>query len=137
MWAGFAKAIVRLDLAEGPRTLRPKDSGDIGQFPYKQPVHIITAYNPAGLETNEAENEDRHRALAAALQHQTWVPSVGSAPDGSFAEPGCAVLDLGVDDALRLGREFGQRAIYQWTPNSLQIIGVDEPVTLSLGWALE
>ena len=51
-------------------------------------------------------------------------------------EPGYAVLDVSLDTAVEIGREFGQRAIYRWTDDALSIVGVDEPVRLRLGWRL-
>ena len=137
MWDGFAAAIVEVGLASGPVVLVPALPGQVGVFPFDQPVHILTAYNPAGRAIDASENEARHEALGAALAGHTVVPTAGSAPDGTFREPGYGLLGVGLDEALDLARTFGQRAIYRWTPDVLSIVGVDEPVQIDVGWTLQ
>ncbi len=136
LWQGFAGAVVRVALPTGPHRLAPVASGTLGRFPFSSPVHIITAHNPGGAEIDAAANAVRHRELHGALAGQTCIDTVGSAPDGSMAEPGFGVLDIELDVALDLGRRFGQVAIYRWTPETLSIVGVDDPTTVDLGWAL-
>jgi hypothetical protein len=135
MWDGFAGAVVRIRLTTGAVVLTPRAEG-VDAFPFDAPVHIVTAHNPAGVETDEATNERRHRELGRRLASHLVVPTVGSAPDGSMAEPGYAVLDVSLEGALEIGREFGQRAIYRWTADSLSIVGTDEPHLRHLGWSL-
>lgn len=136
MWEGFAGAIVRIGFATGAVVLTPEVDGEVGTFPFDSPVHIITAYNPAGIEINGAANELTHQTLGVAVNGYDTFPTVGSARDGSMAEPGYAVLGLELDEAIELGRRFGQVAIYRWTADALTIVGVDEPTELRLGWTL-
>lgn len=136
MWEGFAGAVVRLELPAGGALLEPRPPGDVGVFPFAAPVHIVTAYNPAGCEIDEETNIDRHRDLDIAVSGLETIPTVGSAPDGSMPEPGFGLLDVSLSDALDLARDFGQRAIYQWTYDALTIVGVDEPHRRRLGWSL-
>ena len=135
MWDGFGQAIVRVELTDGPVILVPRGEG-VGEFPFHAPVHIITAYNPAGIQADETTNRERHRELERRLARYDVLPTVGSDPDGSIAEPGYAVLGVSLDTAVEIGREFVQRAIYRWTHDSLSIIGVDEPIQLHFGWSL-
>jgi hypothetical protein len=136
MWDGFAGAVVRLELSGGVVLLEPRPPGDIGVFPFDGPVHIVTAYNPAGLEIDEETNRARHRALGLTVAGLATIPTVGSAPDGSMPEPGFALLQVSLGDALDLARDFGQLAIYRWTFAALDIIGVDEPHRRRLGWSV-
>jgi len=136
MWAGFAQAVVRLDLPGGEVVLTPTERLRGGAFPFADPVHIVTAYNPAGLESDEAANRERHVALGHALAGRPLVASTGSGPDGSMPEPGYAILDTTLNEAIDLGRRFGQRAIYQWAPDWLDIVGVSEAARFRLGWEL-
>jgi hypothetical protein len=137
MWDGFAGAIVQVEVDSGPIVLVPKPPSEVGVFPFDQPVHILTAYNPAGQVIDSSDNEARHEALGTALMGHRVVPTVGSAPDGTFREPGYGMLDVGLEEAIDLARTFGQRAIYRWTPDVLSIIGVDEPVQIDVGWTLQ
>jgi hypothetical protein len=136
MWDGFADAVVRLDLPTGCVVLEPRPVGDVGKFPFDAPVHIITAYNPAGIEIDEEINFGRHRSLGLALQRRNVFPTVGSAPDGSMPEPGFGVLDMTLSDALELASDFGQLAIYRWTPHALSIVDVDGNERVRRGWSL-
>ena len=135
-WDGFVGAVVRISLPDGDRRLEPRPPGAAGQFPFDGPVHIITAYNPAGVEAEAAANEASHESLAAALRGHSTFATVGSAPDGSMAEPGFGVLGLPLEDAIVFGRRFGQAAVYRWTEEALTIVGVDDPRHVEMGWAL-
>lgn len=137
IWDGFASAIVTLALPSGRHRLARAELGTTGgAFPFDADVHVVTAYNPAGIEASADDNRQRHAALLATVADLRTHPTVGSAPDGSIAEPGCAIVGIDTDRALALGRRFGQRAIYQWTPDALVIVGVDEPTRLRSGWRL-
>jgi hypothetical protein len=136
LWDGFAGAVVQISLPTGRFRLEPRPSGSDSEFPFESPVHVITACNPAGVEVDAATNEERHAALADALRRHRTFATVGSAPDGSMAEPGLAVIGLEADEAIELGRRFGQAAIYRWTADALAIVGVGESRTVEMGWSL-
>jgi hypothetical protein len=74
---------------------------------------VITAHNPRSKPLSKEENDKRHEALKAALQEQnfSFESSTGESPDGVWVEEGFVVFDLGLEPALRLGRDFGQHAI--------------------------
>lgn len=136
LWEGFAAAVVHLELPTGTVLLEPRPVGDVGAFPFEGPVHIVTAYNPDGLQIDDEANMSRHRELMLATAGFITIPSIGSALDGSMREPGFALIDASLTDSVALGRRFGQVAIYQWTADALTIVGVDEVHHLRLGWAL-
>ncbi len=74
---------------------------------------IITAHNPRSERLSDAENQRRHEELqrdlqALGLEH---LPSIGASPDGTWVEEGFAVFDVGLAQALELGRKYGQHAI--------------------------
>lgn len=142
VWDAFARSVVTVELPTGSSVLRPDEAGQAGVFPFERPVHIITAYNPGGELRQgsstevESENQSQHLRLAERLTRHECIASVASAIDGSFAEPGFAVLDIDLDDAVAIANDFGQRAIYRWSADQLAIVGVSEPVRIELGWAL-
>lgn len=136
LWEAFAGAVVRISLPAGDHRIEPRPSGMTGYFSFAAPVDIITAYNPAGIESDVEANEARHASLATALRSRETFATVGSAPDGSMAEPGIAVVGLEFDEAVELGRRFGQVAIYRWTADALAIVGVDDRRTVEMGWSL-
>lgn len=74
---------------------------------------IITAYAATGETWSEARNRAADAELGARLRASgRWcVRLIGEAPDGGHAEPGWAV-EMSEPDALQIGREFAQDAIY-------------------------
>lgn len=140
LWDGFAEAVVQITLDEGTSViLVPAPPGSVDTFPFDGPVHIITAYNPRGDLSDEAANRRSHAELAAASGAAGWsaLPTVGSGPDGSMPEPGLAIFDITRGEAVALGARFGQAAVCAWHPDGLDIVGVFDEHTRSLGWRLE
>ena len=74
---------------------------------------IITAYNPRSQVLSNEENYFRHLQLQNVLQKKAFEtsPSTGQSPDGSWSEAGFLVFDIGLDEALEIGRSFEQHAI--------------------------
>lgn len=78
-----------------------------------RPFAIITAHNPRSERLSDVENQERHEELerdlqALGLEH---IPGTGASPDGTWVEEGFAVFDVGLAQALELGRKYDQHAI--------------------------
>jgi hypothetical protein len=84
---------------------------------------FITAWNPASVPLDEQLNEERNRALAAALEGRSSkvYPALGRGDDG-WDEPGFLVVGLSRDDMVALGEQWGQNAVL--------FCAVDTPVEL-------
>ncbi len=136
IWDGFTNAVVTIDLPSGRHRIEPRPDGATGDFPFDAAVHIVTPYNPDGVETTAEANQRSLDRFLAIVDQLTAHPTVGSAPDGSMAEPGRAIEGLALPDAIELGRRFGQRAIYRWSADALSVIGVDEDTRHDAGWRL-
>ncbi|WP_040778800.1 DUF3293 domain-containing protein [Calidithermus timidus] len=74
---------------------------------------IITAHNPGSQPLPAEENARRHRELERLLREGGYglTPSVNRSPEGDWLEEGFAVLGIGLEEALAVGRRFGQNAI--------------------------
>lgn len=74
---------------------------------------IITAHNPSSQPLSLQENARRHRELERVLREGGYelAPSVGRSPDGKWREEGFTVFGIGLEEALAIGRRFGQNAI--------------------------
>src|SRR5262245_46336962 len=74
----------------------------------------VTAFNPGSIPLSHEENEQRNQRLAREVESRgyTAFPGEGIGDDGQWP-PERSLLILGIirDDAIDLGREFGQRAI--------------------------
>lgn len=78
-----------------------------------RPFAIITAHNPGSRRLSDEENARRHRELERLLRGRGYdlAPSVNRSPEGDWVEEGLAVLGIGLEEALDIGRRFGQNAI--------------------------
>jgi hypothetical protein len=75
---------------------------------------FITAYNPSSALLAPTENQRRQAELERALSEAgyPYCEGEGVADDGAWpAEPSLLVLGIAEEDAVALGRHFGQRAI--------------------------
>jgi len=76
-------------------------------------VTVITAWNPGLARPSEVENRLANQWLEETLSIHgyDYLPAWGQSRDGGHVEPSFAVFDLSPDEAVRLGRRFGQVAV--------------------------
>jgi hypothetical protein len=119
--------------------LTPRPDGAVDEFPLASPIHLLTAYNPGGEKLTLEENRARQKELATYLRNQLLasVPSLGASADGSWSEPGFALLDLDEVGALVLARRFDQAAIYAWSASHLEVVGALHEGRAAVGWSLD
>ena len=69
---------------------------------------FMTAWNPAPRTLSREENERRQRALIANLRAKGYdfLPGVGRAADGPWAEDSLLVLNISREAAIALARKF-------------------------------
>jgi hypothetical protein len=75
---------------------------------------FITAYNPGSVPRSPEENELGNRDLLERLRDlgHDPLPGAGIGDDGIWPpEPSFFVAGIGVEEALRLGRLYGQLAV--------------------------
>jgi hypothetical protein len=92
------------------------------------PVYVLTAWNPGEERSSEASNGARNidlwETLVADGRHDV-LPAVGRSPDGDHAEESWAVTRISERRARRIGREFGQWAIFKLTLDKQVVVGCD------------
>jgi Protein of unknown function (DUF3293) len=133
----YVRAILRVpDLG---LALRPRPPGTVrGTFPFDEPAHVVTAYNPGAERPGDAENAARQARLEADLDARgvrRWT-TVASAEDGSSAEVGALVV--GLDDAVAcaIGATWGQDAVFRWSPSAWTVLACDDAASVDLGWEI-
>ncbi|MCT7940761.1 MULTISPECIES: DUF3293 domain-containing protein [Shewanella] len=89
---------------------------------------IVTAHNPLGSVLTPSQNRLRDRALQSKIleYRSPYRCLIGAAPDLSHMEKSWAIF-IDKDQALELGREFGQHAIYYVNQGLLSLIACFEP----------
>jgi hypothetical protein len=74
----------------------------------------VTAYNPGSMPLGESENAKRQRVLEQAVREAGFLffYGTGIGDDAQWPpEPSLLILGITRDQAVDLGRRFGQRAI--------------------------
>ncbi|GGP48828.1 DUF3293 domain-containing protein [Shewanella saliphila] len=87
------------------------------------PFAIVTAHNPSGLLLNPSQNRLLDRQLQSKIQQykSPYRSLIGAAPDLSHMEKSWAVF-IDKEQALELGREFNQHAIYYVNQGLLSLV---------------
>jgi hypothetical protein len=120
LWDAYAGALISCE-ADGVRCrLR---GPEVDPLP-ADPLFVLTAWNPGGVERDRAANDEAERVLErelAAADATTWRALGGSA-DGSWSEPGVAVANLDRDAACALGERYGQLAVYELTDAVVRVV---------------
>ena len=143
----YAQAELVLHLADGGSVvIVPRwDGATPGQLPEGLPdgighLHLLSACNPRGRLLQASENAERTRMLERQLTADglSFLSAVARSPDGSWTEPGFAVLDAEMADVLALADGYEQSAIYELTVDRRRILWTDpdlEPI--QHGWEVQ
>jgi len=96
------------------------------------PVFVLTAWNPGGLDRGQAENDEAERMLEAELASADALfwPALGRSPDDSWAEPGVAVAGCDRGAACALGERYGQLAVYELTDAVVRVVRCADAVVV-------
>jgi hypothetical protein len=93
---------------------------------------IITAHNPMDLKLSDQENNFRNENLLKTLGQNAFLKLYGSSPDQSHQETSYAFIS-DLDQAIEIGREFQQRAIYYIRKGNLQLVDCNADTIIDLG----
>jgi hypothetical protein len=141
-WDAYEDAVLRIEAPGGAIWVRRMPiSHTAGEYPDPEgrTIYVITAHNPGGRLAPDAENAAAQARLAAELGRRglTWWPAAGGDPSWSHVEASAAVVGIQAPDAIALGTQFGQEAIFALTPRYRQVLGCTEMQVASTGWTVE
>ena len=121
-WAAFVATRIHIYVDKDTVTVQPDLVPE--RFPWNHPVYVITGWNPGvvcSVETNNVANGELEAVLRAS-GHPVYSAE-GCAIDGSWAEESYAVEGLAREEAIAIGRRFGQLAIFEVTAAGVDVIG--------------
>jgi hypothetical protein len=95
--------------------------------------HIITAWNP-GVSWSLDENNEANRKLLVLLQALgSPFKVIGCSPCLKYQEDGFGVTGLSREQAVAIGSQYGQNAIFEVSNDALIVIGCMSNKSQSLG----
>ena len=97
---------------------------------------IITAHNPMDLKLSDQENNFRNENLLKTLGQNAFLKLYGSSPDQSHQEASYAFIS-DLPKAIRIGKQFQQRAIFYIKDGNLKLIECSSGQTQELGKFIE
>jgi len=141
-WGAYIDAVLRIEAPDGVIWVRPQPiSRSTGQYPDPEgrTICVITAHNPGGRLASDAENASAQARLTAELERRglTWWPAAGGDASWRHVETSAAVIGMREADAIALGAQFGQDAVFLLTPADRQVVGCAERRIVATGWSIE
>ncbi|MCX6459977.1 MAG: DUF3293 domain-containing protein [Actinobacteria bacterium] len=140
IWSEYALTLLDVLPADKPSfTATAAEPGQSDEWPFATAeVWVITACNPGSVAFDEAENAQRHEQMRQLLLEAgvTPVETVGRQSGGMWKEEGFLIEGMAGDDVINLARQFGQNAVFHWTPSQWVIVGVLQPGRWEMGWRL-
>jgi hypothetical protein len=120
VWETYATALISCEI-DG-RTCRLRGPS-VDPLPV-DPLFVLTAWNPGGVDRDRSDNDAAERVLETELSDLglTWWPADGHSPDDSWSEPGVAVAGIDRDAACALGERYGQLAVYEFTAALVRVV---------------
>ena len=123
IWDTYADTII---VRSEPRSvLAGPDALDDWSFP--EPCHVITAWNPDSLLTSGDQNSEANDRLATTIiRHGGAIePVVGRSSDNTWSEDSFLVVGVSREQAVDIGRSFGQLAIFELDRHSVHVVRCD------------
>ncbi len=141
-WDAYTTAVVRIEAPGGAIWIKPAPAARTdGQYPDSdgRPVYVITAHNPAGRLASCAANAAAQARLESQLRQRglTWWPAAGGDPSWTHVEASVALTGIPEADAIALGAEFNQDAIFVFTPAGRRIVSCTDNRVVTTGWSIE
>jgi hypothetical protein len=120
LWDTYAGAHISCEIDGRTRWLR---GPGVDPLP-ADPVFVLTAWNPGGVDRDRVTNEAAERLFEQELASEgaRFWPAVGRSPDGSWSEPGVALAGYARDAACALGERNGQLAVYELTDAVVRVV---------------
>jgi hypothetical protein len=141
-WDAYVEAVVRIESPGGVRWLKPDSIFRTeGRYPDPdgRPIYVLTAHNPAGQLASAEANAAAQARLQALLSARglTWWPADGGDPSWKHVEAGVALVGIAEADAIALGAEFKQEAIFAFSTANRRVVSCTDARVETTGWSAE
>ena len=140
-WSGYVNTIVEVVRPDATDlSIRSAPAGRVGVWPWAMqlPVFVLTAWDPGDERCSEEVNHRRQMELEDTLRPRSrglWRAR-GFEPSTGYRDEGVAVTGLAEHEVLDAGAQFGQDAVFSWTPAAWTIVSCSGGRRLVLGWSV-
>jgi hypothetical protein len=141
-WGAYITAVVRIEAPGAVIWLKPAPiTRTDGPYPDPggRPIYVITAHNPAGRLASDEANAAAQARLESELRRRglTWWPAAGGDPAWAHVEASVALTGLPEVEAIALGTQFRQDAIFVFTPADRRIVSCTDDRVETTGWTIK
>jgi hypothetical protein len=100
---------------------------------------VVTAHNPAGRPASDATNAAAQARLVSDVRQRglTWWPADGGDATWTHVEASVALIGIAEADAIALGAEFKQDAIFAFSTASRRVVSCTDARVETTGWSCE
>jgi len=141
-WSAYVDAVVRIEAPGRVIWVRPTPvSRTAGEYPEPEgrAICVITEHNPGGRLASDTANAAAHEQLVAELEKRglTRWPAAGGDASWTHVEESAAVIGMDEADAIALGAQFGQDAIFLLPRADRRVVGCAEERVMVTGWSID
>jgi hypothetical protein len=141
-WDAYVTAVVRIESPGGVRWLKPaRIFRTEGRYPDPdgRPIYVLTAHNPNGRRAPDAANAAAQARLESQVRRRglTCWPADGGDATWTHVETSVALIGIAEADAIALGAEFKQDAIFAFSTASRRVVSCIDTRVETTGWSCE
>jgi len=141
-WDAYVTAVVRIESPGGVRWLKPAPifrTEGCYPDPDGRPIYVLTAHNPAGRRAADAANAAAKARLESLVRRRglTWWPAEGGDASWTHVEASVALIGIAEADAIALGAEFRQDAIFVFSTAYRRVVSCTDARVETTGWSCE
>lgn len=129
LWAAYLATVIDVSLPDGKNGVIeqvPEQSPQ--EWPFDEPAAwVLTACNPRSVSLAPEINAERHQQMGRGIAALGLValPNIGYDPaDPTWSEVGYTIVGADERTVIELAREWEQNAVFHWSPEAFELIGV-------------
>lgn len=122
-WVDYANAVISVELLPDA-WVDITGTDAIEEWPFEDPVHVITAHDPNGRVRSSEANAEANGRLASMLVEAGFgfARAVGGSADGEISEESFLIWGAPCDDVRWLARQLDQEAVFEITDDEVSVV---------------
>jgi hypothetical protein len=123
LWQRYSETIISVEASPGD-WVDVNGPNAVDRLPLGSPLHVLSAWDPAGVSGRSDANEEATAKLVGELWARgvPFLRSSGRSPVAARADQGVAVYGLDRDSARHLAGRFGQDCLFEVDTGSIMLV---------------